>query len=68
MKSIKDMGKTGMLENRGGNGNWLLTRKSDVLVDGKVIVLLYLNTTVNRLTAKLVDKFREDVANGKIKL
>lgn len=34
-------------EQGGGNGNWLLTRKSDVLVDGKVIVLLYLNTTVN---------------------
>ena len=34
-------------EQGGGNGNWLLTRKSDVLVDGKIIVLLYLNTTVN---------------------
>ena len=34
-------------EQGGGNGNWLLTRKSDVLVDEKVIVLLYLNTTVN---------------------
>ena len=42
-------------EQGGGNGNWLLTRKSEHY--GK-----------SKLTAKLVDKFREDVANGKIKL
>ena len=70
MKSIKDMGKTGILENRGGgNGNWLLTRKSDVLVDGKSYRTFVLeHYGKSKLTAKLVDKFREDVANGKIKL
>ena len=43
-------------EQGGGNGNWLLTRKSDVLVDGK------------SYRTFVLDKFREDVANGKIKL
>lgn len=53
----------------GGNGNWLLTKKSDVLVDGKSyrdFVLTYYGES--RLTKKLVDKFREDVENGKIKI
>lgn len=53
----------------GGNGNWLLTRKSDVLVDGKSYRTFVLeHYGKSKLTAKLVDKFREDVANGKIKL
>lgn len=56
-------------EQGGGNGNWLLTRKSDVLVDGKSYRTFVLeHYGKSKLTAKLVDKFREDVANGKIKL
>lgn len=56
-------------EQGGGNGNWLLTKKSDVLVDGKS----YRNFVLNhygrsRLTENLVDKFREDVNNRKIDL
>ena len=55
-------------EQGGGNGNWLLTRKSDVLVDGKSYRTFVLeHYGKSKLTAKLVDKFREDVANGKIK-
>mgnify|MGYP000019600873 CR=1 FL=1 len=54
-------------EQGGGNGNWLLTRKSDVLVDGKSYRTFVLeHYGKSKLTAKLVDKFREDVANGKI--
>lgn len=56
-------------EQGGGNGNWLLTKKSDVLVDGKS----YRNFVLNhygksRLTEKLVDMFREDLTNGTIEL
>lgn len=53
----------------GGNGNWLLTKRSDVLVDGKsyrAFVLEYYGKS--RLTQALVDKFTDDVTNGKIKL
>ena len=69
-ESIKDMGKNwNIREQGGGNGNWLLTRKSDVLVDGKSYRTFVLeHYGKSKLTAKLVDKFREDVANGKIKL
>ena len=48
-------------EQGGGNGNWLLTGKSY-----RTFVLEHYGKS--KLTAKLVDKFREDVANGKIKL
>lgn len=49
-------------EQGGGNGNWLLTRKSDVLVDGKSYRTFVLeHYGKSKLTAKLVDKFREDV-------
>ena len=70
MKSIKDMGKTGILENREEVTEiGCLTRKSDVLVDGKSYRTFVLeHYGKSKLTAKLVDKFREDVANGKIKL
>ena len=54
---------------KSNNGNWLLTKKSDVLVDGKSyrsFVLEHYGKT--RLTENLVDKFREDVENGKIEL
>ena len=53
----------------GGNGNWLLTKASDVLVDGKSyrqFVLEYYRRS--RLTEKLVNEFRADVENEKIKL
>lgn len=56
-------------EQGGGNGNWLLTQKSDVLVDGKSyrdFVLSHYGKA--RLTKNLVDKFKEDVKNNKIKL
>lgn len=52
-----------------GNGNWLLTKRSDVLVNGKSyrdFVLAYYGKT--KLTKKLVDKFRKDVENNKIKI
>lgn len=53
----------------GGNGNWLLTRKRDVLVDGKSyrdFVLDYYGKS--KLTNKLADIFRDDLKSGKIKL
>lgn len=52
-----------------GNGNWLLTKKSDVLVNGKSyrsFVLEHYSKSI--LTKKLVDRFREDVNNGEVKL
>ena len=52
-----------------GNGNWLLTKKSDVLVDGRSyrgFVLEHYGKS--RLTQNLVDKFGEDIKNGKITL
>lgn len=53
----------------GGNGNWLLTQKSDVLVDGKSYRSFVLeHYGKSRLTEKLVDKFREDVKNGEVKI
>ena len=54
-------------EQGGGNGNWLLTKKSDVLVEGKSyrsFVLDYYGKS--RLTKNLVNKFIEDVENGKV--
>lgn len=61
--------KWNIREQGGGNGNWLLTKKSDVFVDGKS----YRNFVLehygkSKLTEKLVDKFREDVKNGEVKL
>ncbi len=54
-------------EQGGGNGNWLLTKKSDVLVDGKSYRNYVLEHYGKRkLTQKLVDKFRDDVDNGTI--
>lgn len=56
-------------EQGGGNGNWLLTKKSDILVDGKS----YRNFVLDhygrdKLTEKLVDTFREDLMSGKVQL
>lgn len=56
-------------EQGSGNGNWLLTKKSDVLVDGKSyrsFVLAHYGKS--KLTQKLVDKFTADVNSGKITL
>ena len=53
----------------GGNGNWLLTKKSDVLVNRKSyrdFILAHYGKS--KLTKKLADKFREVVENGKIKI
>lgn len=53
----------------GGNGNWLLTKRSDVLVNGVSYREFVLEHYQKRaLTKNLVDKFREDVENGKISL
>lgn len=52
-----------------GNGNWLLTKKSDVLVDGvsyRDFVLEYYHR--DRLTEALVEQFRKDLESGNIKL
>lgn len=59
--SIKQLG--------GGNGNWLLTKKSDVLVDGKSyrdFILDYYGKS--KLTKTLYEKFCDDVKSGEIKL
>ena len=49
-------------EQGGGNGNWLLTKKSDVLVDGRSYRSFVLeHYGESRLTQKLVDRFIEDV-------
>ena len=59
--NIKEQGR--------GNGNWLLTKKSDVLVDGESyrnFVLSHYGKS--RLTESLVNKFRNDLENGKIVL
>ena len=56
--NIKELG--------GGNGNWLLTKKSDVLVNGesyRSFVLEYYGES--RLTKGLANKFREDIESGK---
>ncbi len=53
----------------GGNGNGLLTRKSDVLVNRKSYRDFILNHYERyRLTEKLFDKFLNDLLSGKIKL
>ncbi|MEJ3995603.1 hypothetical protein, partial [Clostridioides difficile] len=56
-------------EQGGGNGNWLLTKKSDILVDGKSyrsFVLEHYDRM--KLTEKLASQFREDLINGVIQL
>ncbi len=53
----------------GGNGNWLLTKKSDVLVDGvsyRDFVLEHYNR--DKLTEALAERFRKDVEAGNIEL
>ena len=53
----------------GGNGNWLLTKKSDILVDGKSYRSFVLeHYGKSKLTENLANKFREDLINGVIQL
>lgn len=52
-----------------GNGNWLLTKKSDVLVDGvsyRDYVLEHYHR--DKLTEALAERFRKDVEDGNIEL
>ena len=61
--------KWNIREQGGGNGNWLLTKKSDVLVDGKSYRSFVLeHYGKSRLTQNLVDVFIEDVKKGKLTL
>ncbi len=66
----KQYGKEWNIRKRGeGNGNWLLTKNSDVLVDGKSyrdFVLEHYDRS--KLTEKLVEQFRKDVINDKVTL
>ncbi|KEZ85567.1 hypothetical protein IO99_13815 [Clostridium sulfidigenes] len=56
-------------EQGGGNGNWLLTKKSDILVDGKSYRSFVLeHYKKSRLTENLANKFREDLTSGAIQL
>ena len=53
----------------GGNGNWLLTKPADILVDGKSFrdfVLDYYGRV--HLTEKLAERFQKDVEKGKLQL
>ncbi len=53
----------------GGNGNWLLTKHSDIIVNGRScreFVLDYYNKQL--LTKNLADKFCQDIENGNIQL
>lgn len=53
----------------GGNGNWLLTKNSDVLVDGvsyRKFVLEHYKK--KKLTENLVNTFRNDVNTGALVL
>lgn len=67
---VKKYGKEwNIKEQGGGNGNWLLTKRSNVLVNGKScreFVLNYYNRS--KLTPNLVEQFRQDVENGKISI
>lgn len=66
----KRYGKTWTIRPLGkGNGNWLLTRKSDVLVNGvsyrENVLGLYGKT---KLTRNLFDRFCKDVENGEVNI
>lgn len=52
-----------------GGGNWLITKKSDIIVNGKSyrnFVLEYYGE--DKLTRKLAERFEKDLENGSIKL
>ena len=66
----KRYGKEWNIQARGkGNGNWLLTKKSDVLVNG-ISYRNFIKDYYGRdnVTEKLFNKFKEDIESGKIKL
>ena len=65
---VKRYGKEWNIKPLGnGNGNWLLTKKSDVLVNGKSCRSFVLDHYgKSKLTKKLADKFRKDVESGEI--
>lgn len=53
----------------GGNGNWLLTKPSDVLVDGESYRDFVLEHYKRQyLTENLAELFREEVESGKLEL
>ena len=53
----------------GGNGNWLLTRPSDVLVNGTSYRAFVLNLyKTSRLTGALVGRFYNDLSTGKVSI
>ena len=59
--NIRAMGK--------GNGTWLLTKKSDVLINGKSYRSFVLaRYGRSKLTEKLYYQFRADVESGKVEL
>ena len=59
--NIKEAGK--------GNGNWLLTKPSDVLVNGKSYRSFILDHYgKSKLTQQLFEKFKQDIKNNKINL
>ena len=66
----QNMAMNGILRNSGGgNGNWLLTKKSDILVDGKSYRSFVLeHYGKSKLTENLANKFRDDLINGVIQL
>lgn len=52
----------------GGNGNWLVTKPSDILVNGKSCREFVLNHyRRDRLTEKLAEQFRNDLDAGEVK-
>ena len=52
-------------EEGGGHGNWLLTKKADVLVDGKSCREFILDHySRKKITDKLAEKFQSDLENG----
>lgn len=67
-KYVKENKEYHIKEQGNGNGNWLLTKPSDVLVNGKScrdFVLEYYKRS--KLTKKLVEKFKKDVKKGVIR-
>jgi len=56
---VKRYGKDWNTKPQGGNGNWLLTKKSDVLANGKSYCSFVLDH---------YGKFRKDLEDGKVKL
>ena len=54
-------------EHGNGNGNWLFTKKSDILVNGVSCRNSVLNHYgKNRLTKGLADKLSKEIENGKL--